>query len=393
VRDPNAGADALDTYYDRPERQAPTEVALQREALRREPNVCAVLDLVPEPILVLNDHRQIVFPNRAASLLLAKSTSDLVGRRFGDAVQCVHAAELPHGCGTTPHCSACGAAHVLKLVKGGRHEAHDECRLAARRDDGAFDALDFRVSAAPLRVGPHRFTVLSLVDNADLVRRRVLERLFFHDVVNTAGGVLGLLGTMRDLDGIDAVLATSDLAVRLAAELMDEIEAQRDLTMAERGDLVADAQVVPVMPLLERLVQSYEHHAVAEGRRLSVDRVSPADARVTTDPALLRRVLGNLVKNALEATDKGGLVRLAFDGASSPTFRVSNPGVMPASAQLRVFQRSFSSKAGVGRGLGTYGARLFVENYLGGSIGFESTHAQGTTFTVTLPTDTTRPRG
>ena len=52
---------------------------------------------------------------------------------------------------------------------------------------------------------------------------------------------------------------------------------------------------------------------------------------------------------------------------------------MPRSAQLQIFQRSFSSK-GDGRGLGTYSVKLLTERYLGGSVAFDSTLEQGTTF-------------
>jgi sensor histidine kinase regulating citrate/malate metabolism len=58
---------------------------------------------------------------------------------------------------------------------------------------------------------------------------------------------------------------------------------------------------------------------------------------------------------------------------------------MPREVQLQVFQRSFSTKARSGRGIGTYSIKLFVERYLKGTVGFTSDEPGGTTFTVTLP--------
>jgi len=52
--------------------------------------------------------------------------------------------------------------------------------------------------------------------------------------------------------------------------------------------------------------------------------------------------------------------------------------------QLQVFQRSFSTK-GPGRGIGTYSIRLLVSRYLRGTVDFESSKEQGTTFRVHLP--------
>jgi len=106
---------------------------------------------------------------------------------------------------------------------------------------------------------------------------------------------------------------------------------------------------------------------------------------VATDKVLLKRVLGNLVKNALEASVEGQAVSLAFQNQSAPVFRVHNQAAMPDVVCLQVFRRSFSTKSPVGRGIGTYSAKLITEHYLGGSLSFTSSEEDGTSFFVTLP--------
>ena len=66
---------------------------------------------------------------------------------------------------------------------------------------------------------------------------------------------------------------------------------------------------------------------------------------------------------------------------------VHNDGVIPREVQLQIFQRSFSTKGGEGRGVGTYSVRLFTENYLRGRVGFHSIEGSGTTFGLTLPNE------
>jgi signal transduction histidine kinase len=51
----------------------------------------------------------------------------------------------------------------------------------------------------------------------------------------------------------------------------------------------------------------------------------------------------------------------------------------------RIFQRSFTTKAEPGHGLGTYSMRLLAERYLDGQVVFESTPEKGTTFSLMLP--------
>ena len=104
-----------------------------------------------------------------------------------------------------------------------------------------------------------------------------------------------------------------------------------------------------------------------------------------TDRTILSRVLGNLAKNALEASPAGGRVTLnCHRSTSGGAFTCHNSGCMRAEVQLQMFQRSFSTK-GRGRGVGTYSVKLLTEKYLQGRVGFSSTAQSGTTFEVALP--------
>jgi signal transduction histidine kinase len=106
-----------------------------------------------------------------------------------------------------------------------------------------------------------------------------------------------------------------------------------------------------------------------------------------TDPVLLNRVLGNLIKNALEASPLGTIVTVRSTCSSvGYVFRIHNPTVMEDAVQSQLFQRSFSTKQGKGRGLGTYSVKLLTERYLRGQVAFDSVEQIGTTFYVTLPT-------
>ena len=105
----------------------------------------------------------------------------------------------------------------------------------------------------------------------------------------------------------------------------------------------------------------------------------------TSDPTLVARVLGNLVKNALEACPPGATVTLAHAVENDEVvFRVWNPGEVPTEARRHLFKRTFSTKDDA-RGVGAYSIRLLVEQYLGGRVGFESDEELGTNFHVRLP--------
>ncbi len=67
-----------------------------------------------------------------------------------------------------------------------------------------------------------------------------------------------------------------------------------------------------------------------------------------------------MIINALEATEENGTIRVWLKNDShSVTFGVWNAQVIPPNVALRVFQRNFSTKDEVGRGIGTYSMKLF----------------------------------
>ena len=338
---------------------------------------------VPEMFVVLNEQRQIVFANRAmlGAVHLGR-IDDLAGQRLGEALHCVHAFEPgddPLGsCGTTEFCRECGATRAVLNGLCGVEDVQ-ECRVALA--DGG--ALDLRVSACPFQRECRNYVLLSAIDISHEKRRRVLERVFFHDILNTAGGMLGVAEVLRS-GTVEDVEEFKDVMSLLANSLVDEIKAQQILVAAERGELAVAPTRVNSVTLLGEVRSAYLNHEVAMGRAIDVDPRSDV-VFFTTDPLLLRRVLGNLLKNALEAARPGETATLACHSLPHGVeFTVHDPGVMPRSAQLQIFQRSFSSK-GDGRGLGTYSVRLLTERYLGGTVGFDSTPEQGTTFRIALP--------
>ena len=345
------------------------------------PFVQTMLEGFPEPAAIINSDRQIVQANGKLLTFTGHSDQDILGLRMGEAVGCQFSAQAPAGCGTTPACALCGAAGAIAETQRTGRPAQQECRITM---DGArgHEALELRVWTTPLQLNGETFSVFAMRDVSDEVRRRVLERMFFHDVLNAAGGLRNLLEVWPDLTPEEADEMRGNVA-HLAAQVVEEIQAQRDLVAAERGELVPQPVAVDATNMLAELVALYQHHSVAENKGLVLDIAEDA-ASFSSDPMLLRRVLGNLVKNALEASEPGQRVTVRYRHEGRPVFEVHNATVMPKAVTLQVFQRSFSTKRGIGRGVGTYSARLLTERYLGGKISFESQEGAGTTFRVEL---------
>ncbi|OPY62555.1 MAG: Virulence sensor protein BvgS precursor [Syntrophorhabdaceae bacterium PtaU1.Bin034] len=339
-----------------------------------------ILDAIPNICLIINKERQIVFANKALlEFLGVEDRLAVCGLRPGEILNCIHADETEHGCGTTEFCSTCGAVNAILASNNGAQDVR-ECRILSR-DKGA--VMDFRVWAAPVEIEGQSYCVFTINDISHEKRRRVLERVFFHDILNTAGAIRGF-SELLQLKRTEDVEKVKERIHTLSKRLIEEIDGHKQLTAAESGELSVNPAQTVSTGILQDAVLQYGEHGDAKGRLILIDPQSEA-VRFTTDPTLLRRVIGNLLKNALEASQEGEVVTLGCRRtADGVEFRVHNPACMPREAQLQVFHRSFSTK-GPGRGLGTYSVRLLTRRYLNGEVTFTSFPESGTTFIAKYP--------
>ena len=361
-------------------RRAMQDTSRQSDALSKASLLTRTLDAMPTLCMILNQERQIVFANRAFLRVLGvDDPSSVRGLRPGEALDCLHAIERHEGCGTTEFCRTCGAVKAILASQQGTEDVQ-ECRIIRRGDA---DVLDLRVWATPVTVGRETYTMFTAADISDEKRRAVLERIFLHDIVNTASAIVGCSEVLEDgsAEDLDKFVKRIQL---LSVRLIEEVDAQRQLIAAESGKLSVNLSPIESVRLLEEMVGQYSGNA--RGRFI---RISPASKNIsfTSDRVLLRRVIGNLLKNALEAARDGETITLGCGHAENGVeFWVHNPGTMERDVQLQMFQRSFSTK-GAGRGLGTYSVRLLTQRYLKGAVSFTSSLDEGTTFRVTYPYD------
>lgn len=340
-----------------------------------------LLEAIPEYAIVLNKQRQIIAANqRMLEALGGRAMESLLGARPGEVLRCAYVENAPNGCGTGKRCASCGTVNTI--LDALRSQSSRACETQLLSLNGTLEML---VQATFIMLDECEFVVVAMRDVSSETRRQVLERVFFHDVLNTIGGVYGLSEYLldEDLEPAQEIECKHDI-YRLSRLAIEEIITHRQLLDAERGDLLVQKQEVAVPALLRDVVALYRHHRVAQARTLRLGDMP--EASLVTDEQLLRRVLANLVKNALEATPKLGVATVsAEDRGQEMAFLVHNPGAMPDEVQEQIFQRSFSTKAKNGRGVGTYSIKLFTEKYLGGRVSFTSTESEGTTFTVLLP--------
>jgi len=353
----------------------------QRRLLTEDPRFCTLLDAMPDFTMIVNTEREVLFANRTlADFAAARGCPNPVGMRPGEILACRYALHDGHGCGTSDECRYCGAVATILEAQNGRQSVH-ECRLLRQTPDGP-EACDLRIWGTPLIWQEERFVLLAAADISNEKRREVLENIFFHDILNTVGSI-SLIADMVANGKIPLEEARDELLSAIQS-LDSDIRGQRLLLEAERNSLKTQFSLLCVDEILDQVVHLYRKNPLSRNKEIR-EELESRGACFRSDESLLRRVLGNLLKNALEASAEGETVTLGYRANQAEiTFWCHNRGAIPPDVQSRIFQRSFSTK-GTGRGTGTYSIKLLTEKYLKGRVSFTSDSGSGTTFTLVLP--------
>ncbi|MGH7894063.1 MAG: protoglobin domain-containing protein, partial [Candidatus Binatia bacterium] len=233
----------------------------------------------------------------------------------------------------------------------------------------------------------------TLREKEDVERMKAdLTNMIVHDLKGPLGGILTVAQlALRKRTGAPEDHARHlEQIQRSARDLLRMIENLLEIDQMEEGRLVLRAEPVELGPMLTECADEFRAAAEIAGQTLAVTLGHEIPV-IVTDRWLLRRVLNNLVVNAirhsgaagrieLEAACNGGVVRLRV--------RDAGRGILPeeqATLFVKHGRRPRREQSRDDTGIGLVFCKMAVE-VMGGTIGVESAPGAGATFTVTLPT-------
>lgn len=346
----------------------------------------AVLDAIPEAVLVLDDASAPVFANPKVEPFLGMSPAELIGKppevwcRNKEVLALVQ--RLRHHAGSAPRASAIGYSP----------EDHPEQRIAV----AAVPLMTPRDVTAPFG------TLLTFRDVSGEYFARQAGTDFVAHVSHELKTPLNTLLAYSELLLDYAKLSESD-RVNAVNVIHDEVERAAGLinnllniSKLETGTLPIARQRVKIAELLRDSAEKMSKNANTKGVSLEV-KIPPDLESIALDKDLFRIAIDNLLSNAIKYSDPGGKVTLSAANLDDHEMKISvsdqGIGISPEDCN-KVFDKYYRSHDDMaakrsGHGLGLYLARQIVELHHG-KISVDSALGKGTEFTIRFSAQSAR---
>lgn len=342
----------------------------------------ALVDSLPDPILLTDAARRIVLINAPAARLLGISTGAATGKPVVDVVNDEAVLVL-----------------VESLQQQPGHMQQRELRLSR-----AGQRLIFHAVATRTRTGG----TLLVLRNISAMSSAVQMKTDFvanasHELRTPIAAIKIAFETLQDVFTEDPRQSAKCISVidghlhRLEEMLSDLL----DLSRVESTDIKPNIATIRAADLFNVLRSTMGPVARQKNVELSLLDESGESMQFQSDKRLLELILRNLVENSIKYTPAGGRVTVSLRETEAPdvrggrrdaivlTVRDTGIGIAPEHLE-RVFERFYqvdparSGSAGRGTGLGLAIVK-HATNALGGEVDLQSAVGAGTTVTCTFP--------
>jgi signal transduction histidine kinase len=235
------------------------------------------------------------------------------------------------------------------------------------------------------RSNDHLFRAKQQAEAASSLKSSVLISVT-HDLLQPLNAARLTLSTFAEMEVSQQGSALIDQVDRSLLTLEALLRTLLDISKLDAGVLRPEARPILVASLFDPLRDEFAPLAAKRGLDL---RVLPCSEAVISDPLMLRRILQNLLANALRYTSRGGVLMGCRRKHDSIEIEVhdTGPGIPEAQrhAIFLEFQRGAAFEGdGAGFGLGLSIVRRFA-TALGHEIRLASRIGRGSSFSISLP--------
>jgi two-component system, LuxR family, sensor kinase FixL len=332
-----------------------------------------------EAFVTIDEKHEVVLFNRAAEKVFGYSREEVIGRDLGIIM--------------APGCSQDHRNAVEKYVKTrhARRIGHDTELIAARKGGKTFPAnISFSVSEVDEKL---YFTaiVTDLTEKKELQKKIAeSERLaalgqfvaeITHEIRNPLMMIGGFANQLLRQSSDDKIISKLNV---ISGEVL-----RLERLLSELKDFyqpgVMKYEKIDVAGLLTEIITFIRHDCIKKDINVEFsENESPIIIKADRDK--LKQVILNLIKNAIEAMDKGGSIQVKSreeNGYVEISIEDDGCGIAACDRE-RVFSPFFTTKKN-GTGLGLSISKGIIEAHEGSSFTLTSEEGKGSTFKIIMP--------
>ncbi len=338
-----------------------------------------LMDALPIHVGFISTDRKVVFTNDPDQARSNEDVLHVLNVTIGQPIGCKKL-DKHTTCGNAPYCRNCEINEIITTCFSSGQEQQREITL---RPYKSLLPQTYHVKASPFKLEKGNYLMLSFENITPEMRKRMMERIFHHDVLNKVNNLQHFVFLAQQK--MDKESEMSRMGSAIVTGLEKIINGQRALSKAEHDELEIHTTAVTVTSVFEELANFFAYPAYGHKFQTHLPP-NIASSTVITDKELLITLLIQMIQNAVEASPLSTPIEIGCKEIASKIYRfwVYNKQHISEEDKKFIFLPSFSTK-GINRGLGTYIIKLFGEGYLGGKVGFYSSPAEGTTFYIDLP--------
>lgn len=351
---------------------------LQREVKKNK----LLLDSAGEGIIGIDTNGQVTFVNQAAARILGYLPDELLGKNLHGLTHHTSAAGEPY----SP--SDCPIQHSLE--SGAVITVNED--LFWRSDN---TSLPVKFISTPI-IGKGVITgaVVTFSDITAAKReealRRDIDQITRHDLKTPLNGIIGIPGLLQE-DGnlTDRQRNLLTMIHQSGYRMLQMINESLNVLQMEKGTYQFNPGPVDLLPVIRAILDEL---AAREERAIQVRITTKGNPcpdgqgfMVLGEQLLCYSMLSNLIKNAVEASPRGGTIHIALTpGEPLVEISIHNQGAVPKEIRERFFDKYATAGKPGGTGLGTYSAMIIATTHRG-SLTMSSDEREGTTLTIKLP--------
>ncbi len=227
-----------------------------------------------------------------------------------------------------------------------------------------------------------------LVESARL--REDIEQIMRHDLKSPLNAIISLPELLlEECQFTDSQREFVGMIIESGYNMLEMINRSLDLLKMERGTYEFCPEPVDILSVMRRVLIEVSSWTTRKNLQvnLQLDNQPPKDGQTVmtlAETLFCYSMFSNLIKNAVEASPRDGVINIGFDAGAVVTISIDNEGEVPEKIREHFFDKFVTSGKSCGTGLGTYSARLIALTQ-NGTIDLDTTAVGRTCVRVTIP--------